>query len=245
MTAPANLRGWGQGWPVDRSDEMVWVHAARSGAKWQLHRAIAPIWEYLVNECERRGYLFDYGPNDVDDEWGYSNRPIRGRKVASNHSWGLAGDVDAQQYPMGVHVSPPRWMVDLFDAYGFDNGATWKRPDGMHFEFRGWPSDARMFVAMLAASHVTGQPPTVPPSVPPPPPFTPLAPVRPQEDDMDKIIKRLGKDQFWFRESNGKSAWITKAQAQAIQSNYMKANAACPTVELPDNGIKELGLTLP
>jgi len=62
---------------------------------------------------------------------------------------------------------------------------------------------------------------------------------------MDKIIKRLGKDQFWFRESNGRSAWITKAQAQAIQSNYMKANAACPTVELPDNGIKELGLTLP
>jgi len=225
--------------------QMRWVRAPISGARWQVHREVAPLLAHIVSTAEQRGYLFDYGPNDVDDEWGYSNRPIRGRKVASNHSWGLAGDVDAQQYPMGVHVSPPRWMVDLFDAYGFDNGATWKRPDGMHFEFRGWPSDARMFVAMLAASHVAGVPPTVPTSVPPPAPFTPLAPVRPQEDDMDKIIKRLGKDQFWFRESNGRSAWITKAQAQAIQSNYMKANAACPTVELPDNGIKELGLTLP
>lgn len=43
MTAPANLRGWGQGWPVDRSDDMVWVRAARSGAKWQMHHLIAPI----------------------------------------------------------------------------------------------------------------------------------------------------------------------------------------------------------
>lgn len=169
MTAPANLRGWGQGWPVNRSSEMEWVRATRSGAKWQVHELIAPIVRFVVNEVERRGYWFDHGPDDVDDEWGYNNRPIRGKKVSSNHSWGLAIDIDAQEYPMGVRRNPPQWIIDLFDAYGFDHGGAWRRPDGMHFEFRGWPRDAREITAMLAASHLGHGPAAVPVSVPPPP----------------------------------------------------------------------------
>lgn len=168
MTAPANLRGWGQGWPVDRSADMQWVRASRSGAKWQVHREIAPIVEYLVNEVERRGYLFDHGPDDVDDEWGYNNRPIRGKRVPSNHSWGLAIDVDAQEYPFGVRRNPPQWIIDLFDAYLFDHGGAWRKPDGMHFEFRGTPREARWLVAALAAHHLQGTPPARPSTVPPP-----------------------------------------------------------------------------
>jgi len=246
VTAPANLRGWGQGWPVNRSSEMKWVRAARSGAKWQVHQGIVPIVEYIVNEVERRGYLFDHGPNDVDDEWGYNNRPIRGKKVPSNHSWGLAIDIDAQQYPMGVKRNPPQWITDLFDQYQFDHGGAWRRPDGMHYEFRGWPSDARMLTAMLAAGHLGHGPIATPPSVPAPPPFTPLAPTRPQEDDdMDRIYKRTGKDQFWFRDSTGKSAWISKAEATNAQANAMKANTSLPVYEFGDSALSELGFILP
>jgi len=149
MTAPANLRGWGQGWPVNRQKDMRLVVAARSGARWYVHYDIAPIVQYVVDEVERRGYLFDHGPGDVDDDWGYANRPIRGRNVASNHSWGLAIDIDAQEYPMGTHRNPPAWIIDLFEQHGFEWGGRWSRPDPMHFEFEGWPSDARRIASTL------------------------------------------------------------------------------------------------
>lgn len=88
--ADARARGWGSGWPSNRSGEMEWVTAPLSGAKWQVHRAVAPILRYIVGEAERRGYLFDYGKKDVNDDWGYVNRPIRGTRTPSNHC--LGGD---------------------------------------------------------------------------------------------------------------------------------------------------------
>ena len=86
----ASARGWGRGWPTNRQADMTWVRAPISGARWEVHRRVAPLLAYIVGEAERRGYLFDHGPGDVDDDWGYSNRPIRGTRTPSNHSWGLA-----------------------------------------------------------------------------------------------------------------------------------------------------------
>jgi hypothetical protein len=183
MSTPANLRGWGSGWPTNRQTDQRVVQARISGARWWLHHEIGPIWRFIVDEAERRGYLFDHGPEDTDDDWGFSSRPVRGTEndrypVPSNHSWGLAGDIDAQEYPIGqIRRRPPQWIVDLFEAYGFEWGGRWtKRPDPMHFEFRGSVSEARFLVAMLAASHIAHQAPATPPL--PPPTFT-----IPQEDD--------------------------------------------------------------
>ena len=167
MAYPANLRGWGQGWPRNRSSEMATVRT-RHGQTVQVHREIAPIVQFLFDEIERRGYLI-HKPGQIKDDWGYANRPIRGRNVASNHSWGLAFDIDATQYPMGTRRNPPRWIVDLIEAYGFEWGGRWSRSDPMHFEWKGSLTEARFLVASLAASHVVKQPPAVPPSVPPPP----------------------------------------------------------------------------
>lgn len=63
---------------------------APSGARWDVHRDVAPILQRIVNEAEQRGYRFHKGPRDVPDDWGYSNRPIRGTRVPSNHC--LAGN---------------------------------------------------------------------------------------------------------------------------------------------------------
>ena len=160
MTAPPNLRGWCQGWPVDRTSDMRTVRALRSSTPFTVHREIAPIIEYLVNEVERRGYLL-HRPGQVRDDWSYVNRPIRGRNVASNHSWGLAIDIDATQYPLGSRKRLPSWIVDLFKAHGFDYGGDWKsRPDPMHFEFAGWPSDARRIAARLGSTSTAPRPTT-------------------------------------------------------------------------------------
>ena len=52
MSLPANLRGWGPGWPTNRAADMVTVRA-RSGASWQVHKGIAPLVQFLVDETER------------------------------------------------------------------------------------------------------------------------------------------------------------------------------------------------
>ena len=169
----ARSRGWGPGWPTDRTADMVWVRAPISGAKWQAHRGVAPILGYVIGEAERRGYLFDHGPRDTDDDWGYSNRPIRGTRTPSNHSWGLAVDIDAQQYPQGQRRRiPPGWLISLFSQWGFEWGGGWSYADPMHFEFTSTPQRAQQLIAMLAATHVAGRPVPVPPGTPSPQPST-------------------------------------------------------------------------
>lgn len=149
---------------------MTWVRAP-SGAKWQVHRELAPILSYIVNEAERRGYLFDHGPKDVDDDWGYNVRKIAGSNAWSYHSAGAAVDIDAQQYPQGQRRKvPPSWLVTLFLQWGWSWGGEFSNPDPMHFEFRGTIEGARQFVAMLAASHSANRPVPVPPGTPSPQP---------------------------------------------------------------------------
>lgn len=167
MTSPASSRGWGKGWPQNNSSKMVTVRSARSGVTLSVHRKVAPIVKWLMDETERRGYILDFGPKDTNDDWGYSNRPIAGTRTPSNHSWGLAVDLDAQNYPQGQRRRrPPAWVIDLWSKYGFDNGADWSYADPMHFEFRGTPKDADWLVASLAAHHVQATAPPVPTTAP-------------------------------------------------------------------------------
>lgn len=203
MAYPANLRGWDNGWPTNRSREMRWVRAARSGAKWQVHYDIAPIVQFVVDTIEARGYLFDHGPADVDDDWGYSNRPIRGTRTPSNHSWGLAIDIDAQRYPQGTRRRPPQWIIDLFEKYGFEWGGDWSFRDPMHFEWRGSRTEARHMVAMLAAGHLANVPAPLP-SYTPPVSDTPIAkPPRAPEDEPVALVKGSGPAIY-------STNWVTK-----------------------------------
>ena len=168
MTSAASSRGWGRGWPTNRASEMKTV-TAPSGARWDVHRDVAPILQRIVNEAEQRGYRFQKGPRDTVDDWGYANRTIRGTRVPSNHSWGLAIDIDAQDYPQGQRRKvPPQWLIDLFRAYRWEWGG-WSYADPMHFEFSGTRNDAQRMVAMMTA--------TPPPYVPPQPKPSPL-PIR-------------------------------------------------------------------
>ena len=150
---------------------MVWVRAPISGARWQVHRELAPILAWVVGEAERRGYLFDHGPSDVDDDWGYNVRRIAGSSSWSYHSAGAAVDIDAQEYPQGQRRRvPPAWLISLFLQWGWSWGGEFGNPDPMHFEFRGTVERARQLVAMLAASDVQQRPVPVPPGTPSPQP---------------------------------------------------------------------------
>ncbi len=219
MTAPANLRGWGQGYPVNRSDDMATVKAARSGAKFTVHKQIAPIIKWLIDETERRGYLIDHGPGDVDDDWSYANRPIRGSTRPSNHSWGLAVDLDAQSFPLGSSKRLPQWLVDLWKSKGFDYGGDWKgRKDPMHFEFNGWPSDARRIIATLSNQPAPQSKPTPPPYIPPP-----------EQEPEDMIVIRNGKGICHL--INNRAVGLTAPQLVKLRE-AQKASGRPPIPEL-------------
>jgi hypothetical protein len=142
-------KGWGHGWPVDRSHDMQRVKADRSGTKVNVHKRIAALVDMLLDETERRGYKLH--PEQCG---GYNNRAIKGTKKASNHSWGLAVDLNWNLNPETrdgkVHTNLPSWVPQLWGRYGFAWGGHYKgqHKDPMHFEFMGSPDDADDMTAL-------------------------------------------------------------------------------------------------
>lgn len=160
----ASSRGWGKGWPTDRSADMA--TASGGGISIPAHKRIAPIVSWLLAETVRRGYDLD----GTRDDWGYANRPIRGTQRPSNHSWGLAVDLNATANPMQskLKTDMPRWMVGLWKSHGFDWGGDYDgRKDAMHFEFAGTPADADRIAKTLGAAPKP-KPPAKTTTTPPP-----------------------------------------------------------------------------
>jgi hypothetical protein len=116
------------------------VAVGRAGVTVYVHRTIAPLVATLLAATEKRhGYDVRAGQT-----WGFAFRPIRGTQIASNHSWGLAVDINSLTNPMGdtfVSNMPPA-MVAMWWECGFYWGGWYRtRPDAMHFEYIGRPAD--------------------------------------------------------------------------------------------------------
>ena len=140
-------RGWGPGYPTDRRRDMTKV--TQGDVSLWVHREIAPLVAHLVAETTKRGYKLRAG-----ECWGYCNRAIRGTNRPSNHSWGLAVDLNAPANPMGSKLvtDMPDWMTKLWTDFGFRWGGSYSgRKDAMHYEFMGTPAEARERVADLKA----------------------------------------------------------------------------------------------
>jgi hypothetical protein len=139
------VKGWGPGWPTDRSADMARVTADRSAAKVNVHKRIARLVDMLLDETERRGYVII--PNQTG---GFNNRQIANTHppVASNHSWGLAVDlnwtINAASNDGRAHGNIPPWLPPLWGRHGFAWGGNYRGgfKDPMHLEFMGAPADA-------------------------------------------------------------------------------------------------------
>lgn len=142
----AQARGWGRGWPNNQRSNMVAV--GRAGVTVYVHRTIGPLVAALLAATEKRhGYDVKAGQT-----WGFACRPIRGTQSPSNHSWGLAVDINAPANPMGAtfRSNLPPAMVKMWWDCGFYWGGWYRtRPDAMHFEYIGRPGDV---AADLAAA---------------------------------------------------------------------------------------------
>jgi D-alanyl-D-alanine carboxypeptidase/Putative peptidoglycan binding domain len=134
----AEQRGWGHGWPQCQRGRIAAIE--RAGVKVFVRKEIAPLVATLLEATEKRhGYDIKAGQT-----WGYACRPIRGTQTASNHSWGLAVDINSLSNPMGATFKSdmPPAMVAMWWACGFYWGGWYsRRPDAMHFEYLRRPGD--------------------------------------------------------------------------------------------------------
>jgi hypothetical protein len=151
-------RGWGPGWPTCQSSppRLVTVTCGTNRVRLSVRPEIAQLVVRLVAHLElarHRGF-------DPRFSGGYNCRPIAGTRTASNHSWGLAVDLDSDENPQmsasahkaGGHSYPggrtlvstmPQNAAAIGARYGFGWGGLYvNKPDPMHFEFMGRPSDA-------------------------------------------------------------------------------------------------------
>jgi hypothetical protein len=147
-------RGWGDpGAPGSNAGEAYRkahiITLAVAGIRIAVHKDIARLVNGFIREIVAGG--FDLA--DVADDWGYAHRAIRGYEAEyartkslrylSNHSRGLALDLNATQHPLGHHgTGIPLEVIDAARRWGFSWGGNYvSRPDEMHFEFLGRPED--------------------------------------------------------------------------------------------------------
>jgi hypothetical protein len=123
----------------------------------------------ILNECIARGYNVRQA-----DTGAYNCRYISGTTVWSNHAWAIAIDVNWQTNPYTTArvTDKPQWLFDLFNRYGFANGADYTGAhDWMHHEFMGSPTQADAATDLALHELAGDKPVPVPPTpVPVPPP---------------------------------------------------------------------------
>jgi hypothetical protein len=155
VTTRADRRGWDNPFTPGFEDRMVVVEAG--GVRVRVHRDVADVFRY-VNTVLAHTYRL----GGFADDWGFNCRPIRGRedewaathdlKYLSNHSWGLAEDLDSSINPMTRDLKARhefvRAVVDPI-LKPFGGRVVWggeyvsPRKDYMHFEYVGTHDQAR------------------------------------------------------------------------------------------------------
>jgi hypothetical protein len=138
----ASSRGWGPGWPNPQTDRIVTAVCGANRIKLPVRNEIAVLVQRLVADLEHQ-----HGPFHPGQCWGFANRAIRGSTAPSNHSWGLAIDLDAPSNPMTTNPGAPHTIGSYASGIGAKYGFRWGgdyvgRKDYMHFEFMGTPASA-------------------------------------------------------------------------------------------------------
>lgn len=167
---------WGTGWPNCQGSKQVRV--VGGGVAVNCRSEIAPLMKWALDATRATGYVLKQ-----DQTGAFVCRPIGGTSTPSNHSWGLAVDLNWRENPFTHDANAPRTItpdvVRIWKQVGFSWGGDWSgKKDFMHMEFNGSPAEAARRVAALTA---TPKPP------PPPPPLSPITVIAYPEDHMRSL----------------------------------------------------------
>ena len=154
----ARSRGWGPGWPTCTSRLSTIVGG---DIRITVRSEIAELVQTLLNYADDKlGYNIKKGQTG-----GFNCRPVGGTTVASNHSWGLAIDINWQDNPYSriFTCDMPPQLIAAFWKCGFYWGGWYRnRFDPMHFEYVGTPQTVSKHL-MFAKQLLGGVAPAVEP----------------------------------------------------------------------------------
>jgi len=128
------------------------VRVTGGGVTVSCHRGIARLVERALIETAATGYVLKQIQTGA-----FACRAQRGSTVASNHSWGLAIDLNwlENEFSYNPRFTITPAVVAIWKRYGFAWGGDWsRRKDTMHVEFLGTPADAAARVARLTVKPV-------------------------------------------------------------------------------------------
>lgn len=145
----AETRGWGKGWPNCQRDKIVPLQVAGVKFPGGVRKETYPIFHAFAIEFHQK-----VEPLVKGWCWGFACRAIGGTSRPSNHSWGLALDLNAPNHPWGsvgtFSVAQASTIRKLCKKYGLRWGGDYRgKKDEMHVEFMGSPSDAKRIIADL------------------------------------------------------------------------------------------------
>lgn len=188
----AKSRGWGSGWPNCQTSKLKTI-VAEGGAGGDIRVTVrAEIAEMVRDLLEATDRLYNIKPSSTG---AYNCRPIGGTKTPSNHSWGLAIDINwndnTQHRPL--HSTIPPKVVEMWQKAGFYWGGFYTRatPDAMHFEVSFDRSEVAKYAKIAAAYNRQSEPePIEPPVVTPPQPSQTTYTVK-SGDSLSAIAKKF------------------------------------------------------
>lgn len=169
----ASSRGWGSGWPHCQPGKQKTVSGG--GIRVTVRAEIAELVGNLLVATDK---LYNLDGNYTG---GYNCRPIANTSTPSNHSWGLAIDINYNKNPRtastaNFHSEIPPAVVAMWNDCGFFWGGFYNHSsDTMHFEFIGTPASVAGYLAK-AKKYNTGQSPAPSPKPTPAPVPVPPAP---------------------------------------------------------------------
>lgn len=147
----ATDRGWGNP-RVAGFEKQNMVVVKAGGVKLRVHKDVAELVKGFLTEITSKGYRVD----GRADDWGYCLRANRNNPtVLSNHSWGIAIDLNSVANPNThdgrIHTDMPKWVVDAARRWGFEWGGDYRgtTKDPMHFEVMKSRAATQQFVRDL------------------------------------------------------------------------------------------------
>lgn len=152
----AQDRGWGPAYPNHCAEARAnCVEAEVAGCVFLVHYRVASLLAAFAAAWHRT-----VEPLDPAQCWSFACRAIRGGITASNHSWGLALDLNSAKHPLGsvgtFSPSQQRAIRSLLARPEFQH-VTWggdyaSRKDEMHVEFTGTPAQAVADTRLLSGT---------------------------------------------------------------------------------------------
>lgn len=142
----AKARGWGSGWPNCQPGKMETISGG--DVRVTVREEIGDLVAYLL-EATDDIYNIRAGVTGA-----YNCREIAGTNTPSNHSWGLAVDINWDKNPMGskfISEIPPAVVKMWWDCGFYWGGWYSNRPDAMHFEMIKSPEDVPSLTAKAKA----------------------------------------------------------------------------------------------